>query len=211
MSALHETKQRYAQRFVICSKNKFISKNEVKMALFLVKGTQCLSCGSVSVMLRKLGWKLLAFAAPNKRFASYIGRSVLLLAAHVKGLKPISMICCTGVDEWKTNLMSLAILFHLLRAQHVSDINISIFRSLWLCWWFTTSVVLFCKDGCFSVSVTLRCVVVCVWCDVFCRFVVVGRRFLIDFDRYLLCLVTIVFVISSWSFIRQLLQWCTVQ
>ena len=26
-------------------------------------------------------------------------------------------------DEWKTNLMSLAILFHLLCAQHVSDIN----------------------------------------------------------------------------------------
>ena len=37
------------------------------------------------------------------------------------------------VDEWKTNLMSLAILFHLLCAQHVSDINISIFRSLRLC------------------------------------------------------------------------------
>jgi len=29
--------------------------------------------------------------------------------------------------------MSLAILFHLLCAQHVSDINISIFRSLRLC------------------------------------------------------------------------------
>ena len=39
--------------------------------------------------------------------------------------------------------MSLAILFHLLCAQHVSDINISIFRSLRLCWWITTSVVLF--------------------------------------------------------------------
>ena len=34
------------------------------------------------------------------------------------------------VDEWKTILMSLAIIFHLLCAQHVSDINISIFRSL---------------------------------------------------------------------------------
>ena len=39
--------------------------------------------------------------------------------------------------------MSLAILFHLLCAQHVSGINISIFRSLRLCWWITTSVVLF--------------------------------------------------------------------
>jgi len=39
--------------------------------------------------------------------------------------------------------MSLAILFRLLCAQHVSDFNISIFRSLRLCWWITTSVVLF--------------------------------------------------------------------
>jgi len=39
--------------------------------------------------------------------------------------------------------MSLVILFQLLCAQHVSDINISIFRSLGLCWWITTSVVLF--------------------------------------------------------------------
>ena len=47
------------------------------------------------------------------------------------------------VEEWKPNLMSLAILFHFLCAQHVSDINISIIRSLRLCWWITTSVVLF--------------------------------------------------------------------
>jgi hypothetical protein len=39
--------------------------------------------------------------------------------------------------------MSLAILFHFLCAQHVSDINISIIRSLRLCWWITSSVVLF--------------------------------------------------------------------
>ena len=49
----------------------------------------------------------------------------------------------TRVEEWKTNLMSLVILFYLLCAQYVSDINISIFRSLRLCWWITTSVVLF--------------------------------------------------------------------
>ena len=47
------------------------------------------------------------------------------------------------VEEWKTNLMPPAILFHFLCAQHVSDINISIIRSLRLCWWITTSVVLF--------------------------------------------------------------------
>ena len=34
------------------------------------------------------------------------------------------------VEEWKINLVSLAILFHVLCAQHVSDINISIIRSL---------------------------------------------------------------------------------
>ena len=39
--------------------------------------------------------------------------------------------------------MSLAILFHFLCPQHVSDINISIIRSLRLCCWITTSVVLF--------------------------------------------------------------------
>ena len=47
------------------------------------------------------------------------------------------------VDEWKTNFMSLAILFYVLCAQHVSDINKSIFRSLRLCWWITALVVLF--------------------------------------------------------------------
>ena len=60
------------------------------------------------------------------------------------------------IEEWKTNLMSLAILFHLLSAQHVSDINISIIRSLRLCWWITTSVVLF----------SVRCVLE-IWCGWF--------------------------------------------
>jgi len=57
----------------------------------------------------------------------------------------------------------------------------------------TTSVILFCKDGGFSVSVNLWCLVVCVWCDVLCHFVVVGRRIFIDIDCYLLCFVIIVF------------------
>ena len=47
------------------------------------------------------------------------------------------------VEEWKTNFMAHAILFHFLRAQHVSDINISTIRSLRLVWWITTLVVLF--------------------------------------------------------------------
>ena len=40
-----------------------------------------------------------------------------------------------GVEEWKTNLMSLAVLFQFLCAQLVSDLNISIIRSLRLCCW----------------------------------------------------------------------------
>ena len=61
------------------------------------------------------------------------------------------------VEEWKTNLMSLAILFHFLCAQHISYINISIIRSLRLCCWITTSVVLF----------SVRCVLE-IWCGWVC-------------------------------------------
>jgi len=42
--------------------------------------------------------------------------------------------------------MTLAILFHFLCAQHASDINISTIRSLRLCCWITTSVVLSSAD-----------------------------------------------------------------
>ena len=49
--------------------------------------------------------------------------------------------------------MSLAILFHFLCAQHVSDINISIIRSLRLFCWITTLVVL----------ILVRCVLE-IWC-----------------------------------------------
>ena len=52
--------------------------------------------------------------------------------------------------------MSLAILFHFSCAQHVSDINISIIRSLRLCCLITTSVVLF----------SVRCVLE-MWCGWF--------------------------------------------
>jgi len=48
--------------------------------------------------------------------------------------------------------MPLAILFHFLCAQNVSDINMSIIRS-WRLFCRTTSVVLFCKDGGFSISI----------------------------------------------------------
>jgi len=56
--------------------------------------------------------------------------------------------------------MSLAILFHFLCAQHVSDINISIIRSLRLFYWITTLVLLFLircvlKIGCGWVGVVI--------------------------------------------------------
>ena len=53
------------------------------------------------------------------------------------------------VEELKTNLMSLVVFISLIFAQHVSNINMSIFGSLRLWWWITTSVILFCKDRCF--------------------------------------------------------------
>jgi len=58
--------------------------------------------------------------------------------------------------------MSLGILFHFLSAQHVSDINITIIRSLRLCWWITTWVFLF----------SVRCVL-----ELLVRLVLGGVRF----------------------------------
>ena len=54
-----------------------------------------------------------------------------------------SWIKTTFSWRMKNQLDVTCYFFHLLCAQHVSDINISIFRSLRLCWWITTSVVLF--------------------------------------------------------------------
>jgi len=45
----------------------------------------------------------------------------------------------------------------------------------------TTSVVSFCKDGGGSVSVNLRFLVLCVLCEVLCRFVVACNVFLLIF------------------------------
>ena len=80
--------------------------------------------------------------------------------------------------------MSLAILFHFLCTQHVSDINISKIRILRLCYWITTSVVLFCKDGGVSVSAHLWCLVLCVWCDVLCVVCVVWCALSLCCGRY---------------------------
>ena len=61
------------------------------------------------------------------------------------------------------------LLFYFTYAQHVSGINISIIRSLRLFCWITTSVVLFCKDGGFSITVKYDvqwCVLGVTWCVV---------------------------------------------
>ena len=73
------------------------------------------------------------------------------------------------VEELETNLMSLLYLLHLIFAQHVSNINMSIFRSLRLYWRFTTSVALFCKDRCFCNYCNFTVCNGAVWCDVLCR------------------------------------------
>ena len=71
------------------------------------------------------------------------------------------------VEELKTNMMSLAILFHFLCAKHVSGINISIIRSLRLFCWINTLVVLFLvrcvfefRCGCIGVVSVLQVEVV---------------------------------------------------
>ena len=96
----------------------------------------------------------------NRPFTCHL---VLLLEATTLGKNVANIFAqdCTItsrglVEEWKTNLMSLAILFHLLCAQHVSDINISIIRSLRLCCCITASVALF----------SVRCVLE-LWCGWF--------------------------------------------
>ena len=72
------------------------------------------------------GWRTFEGRMPKLKKTMFIGPCIIVI-----------------VEEWKTNLMSVSILFHFLCAQHVSDINISIIRSLRLCCWITTSVVLF--------------------------------------------------------------------
>ena len=96
-----------------------------------------------------------SFNEPKRCLHKVSGRGML----HLMFIGPCIIAI---VDEWKTNLMSLAILLHLLCAQNISDINISIFRSLRLCWWITTSVVLF----------SVRCVL-----DLLLRLIFGGVRF----------------------------------
>jgi len=67
----------------------------------------------------------------------YICKYILFMLYYLE------TVICLIIEEQKINLMSLAILFHLLCTQHVSDINISFNRNLRLCCWIATLVVLF--------------------------------------------------------------------
>jgi len=62
---------------------------------------------------------------------------------YVINMSPLQCDIQEFLKNKRPNLMSLAILFHFLCAQHVSDNNISIIRSLRLFCWITTLVVLF--------------------------------------------------------------------
>ena len=85
-------------------------------------------------------WK--AFQITNFIKILPVGAMTKLVVIFLKFAKAHNIF---HLEEQKTNLMSLAMLFHFLCAQHVSDINISIIMSLRLFCWITTSVVLFCS------------------------------------------------------------------
>ena len=85
----------------------------------------------------------------------------------------------TQLTNKKPTRCHLLILFYFLETQHVSGINMPIFRSLQLCCWTTTLAVSFCKNEGVTVSVNVWFLVVCDWCDVFCLFVVASKVFLL--------------------------------
>ena len=89
-------------------------------------------------------------AVPKSRGSECVFWLVHYFQLNLMFIGPCNIVI---VEEWKTSLMSLAISFHFLCAQHVSDINISILRSLRPCCWITTPVVLF----------SVRCVLE-IWC-----------------------------------------------
>ena len=83
-----------------------------------------------SIQLQFAAWnnKCHQFCLQYNKHTNLITCSNCLLQAWIFLLVNLMFIgpCIIAiVDEWKTNLMSLVILFHLLCAQHVSDINIS--------------------------------------------------------------------------------------
>ena len=96
-----------------------------------------------------LSWDIMEKHAQNAMLSA-IQQVMWMVSSMLQNLRAIEPIIA---EEWKTNFMSFAILFYFLCTQHVSDINISIIRSLRLCCWITTLVVLF----------MFRCVLE-IWC-----------------------------------------------
>ena len=93
--------------------------------------------------------------------------------------------------------MSLAILFHFLCAQHVSDINTSIIRSLRLFCRITTLVLLFCKDGGFSISVNYGAY----WCVLVVTCLVALLKLVSVFLLILPVVIFFCFVVIVFSFV----------
>ena len=70
------------------------------------------------------------FRVSDKKYSYGMFRLLRNIFAHLMFIGPCIIVIA---EERKTNLMSLAVLLHFLCAQHVSDINIAIIRSLRLC------------------------------------------------------------------------------
>ena len=85
---------------------------ELKIWHLLVAKKSAVCCYIISY-LHFTELYILSIAVNNKVFLMFIGPCIIAI-----------------VEEQKTNFMSLAILFHFLCAQYVSDINISIIRNL---------------------------------------------------------------------------------
>ena len=91
---------------------------------------------------------------------------------YVRNLDRYTSTCYTWRIRDQLDVTSYYALFHSFYAQHVSDINTSIIRSLRLFYCITTLVVCSCFDVCWSCGVVglgwypcsrLRCVGVLVW------------------------------------------------
>ena len=84
------------------------------------------SCAPNALVFRKYmneGQLMFSSSTSNCCIGQLLKTSLTKL--QLKNLMFIGPCIIAIVDEWKANLMSLAILFHLLCAQHVLDINIS--------------------------------------------------------------------------------------
>ena len=85
----------------------------------------------LKVMLHDLMWIMSSDSTPVPAGQWTLGNVIFrqLLYNSNTQLAVCGDINIKHIVEWKTNLMTLVILFHLLCAQHVSDINISVLQA----------------------------------------------------------------------------------